>query len=386
MDLARAFVASGHAYAQRRNGEATMSSQLWQRLVGGFRSVLGPKPGRADSSVTVMEPESEQVDSRAVEEPDWRSDPAPRHEQEEADDSTEQVAEVQAALDRSLAWRSQLLLERSAGAAQLGDGPAIVTSLRDPEGGAIRQIPFAAQQALAVSRNPKSSVRDLVKLFERDPTLAQSLLKTANSAWYQREDEAVVSITAGVQRIGLKAVENVLLTSIVAGMLCRPGGTYGVLVGKVWSHMLRTAPLAQRLAPAFGVNPEMAYTLALLHDVGKLAVFDYISALRQGLHREIRMPETFLNELLVRLHEPVGGRAALRWGLGARAARALAEHHRHPVPDTTDPLTELLYVAERLDLAAHVRFEEPDWAALWADGTITTDRAAVEQRYAEESN
>jgi putative nucleotidyltransferase with HDIG domain len=362
-----------------------MSSQLWQRLVGGFRSVLGPKPGRTDLPVTLMEPELDQADSRVAEESGWQSDPAPWHEQEE-DDSTERIAEVQVALDRSLAWRSQLLLERSAGSAQLGDGPAIVASLQDPEGGVIRQIPFAAQQALAVSRNPMSSVGDLVKLFERDPTLAQSLLKTANSAWYQRKDEAVVSIAAGVQRIGMQAVENVLLTSIVAGMLCRPGGAYGVLVGKVWSHMLRTAPLAQRLAPAFGVDSETAYTLALLHDVGKLAVFDYISALRQGLHREIRMPEPFLNELLVRLHEPVGGRAALRWGLGARAARALAEHHRHPVPDTTDPLTELLYVAERLDLAAHVRFEEPDWEALWVDGTITTDRAAVERRYAMESN
>jgi putative nucleotidyltransferase with HDIG domain len=360
-----------------------MSSHLWQRLVGGFRSVLGPKPGRADSPVTLVEPESDQAGPGVVEEPDWRSDPAARHEQEE-DDSAEQVAETQTVLDRSLAWRSQVLLERSAGTAQLGDGPAIVAALQDPEGGVIRQIPFAAQQALAVSRNPMSSVGDLVKLFERDPTLAQSLLKTANSAWYQRKDEAVVSIAAGVQRIGMQAVENVLLTSIVAGMLCRPGGAYGVLAGKVWSHMLRTAPLAQRLAPAFGVDPETAYTLALLHDVGKLAVFDYISALRQGLHREIRMPEPFLNELLVRLHEPVGGRAALRWGLGVRAARALAEHHRHPVPDTTDPLTELLFVAERLDLAAHVRFDEPDWEALWADGMITTDREAVERRYAVE--
>jgi hypothetical protein len=246
-----------------------MSSQLWQRLVGGFRSVLGPKPGRTDLPVTLMEPELDQADSRVAEESGWQSDPAPWHEQEE-DDSTERIAEVQVALDRSLAWRSQLLLERSAGSAQLGDGPAIVASLQDPEGGVIRQIPFAAQQALAVSRNPMSSVGDLVKLFERDPTLAQSLLKTANSAWYQRKDEAVVSIAAGVQRIGMQAVENVLLTSIVAGMLCRPGGAYGVLVGKVWSHMLRTAPLAQRLAPAFGVDSETAYTLALLHDVGKL--------------------------------------------------------------------------------------------------------------------
>jgi putative nucleotidyltransferase with HDIG domain len=361
-----------------------MSSQRWQRLILGLRSALGPKSERAEPSVALLDPAPGPGGPGDGEAVAGQGGASPGREQE--DDSPGQIEAAQAALDRSLEWRSRILLERSASSAQLGDGPAIVNSLQDPEGGVIRQIPFAAQQALAVSRNPASSVGDLVKLFERDPTLTQSLLKTANSSWYQREDEAVVSIAAGVQRIGLQAVENVLLTSIVGGMLCRPGGVYGVLVGKVWSHMLRTAPLAQRLAPAFGVDPETAYTLALLHDVGKLAVFDYISALRQGLHREIRMPEPFLNEMLVRLHEPVGGRAALRWGLGARAARALAEHHRRPIPATPEPLTELLYVAERMDLSVHVRFDRPDLESIWADGMITADRATVDRLYDEEAN
>ncbi len=360
-----------------------MSSQLWQRLVVGFRSVLGPKPERAESSVTVLDPEPVPA-SRSLAEDLEESvpPPGPAYPDDADGDPAAQIEAAQAALDRSLTWRVKVLLEQPLGVTDFGDGPSVAISLWKGEGVEIRQIPFAAQQALAVSRNPLCSVGDLVKLFERDPSLTQSLLRTANSSWYRRDDDAVISIAAGVQRIGFQAVENVLLTSIVAGMLCRPGGAYGVLVDKVWSHMLRTATLAQRLAPAFRVDSETAYTLALLHDVGKLAVFDYISACRRDLHREIRMPEPFLYNMLKRLHEPIGGRAALRWGLGARAALALAEHHRHPAPDRPDPLTELLYVAERLDLAAHVRFDEPDWETMWADGKITTDRAAVERRYA----
>jgi putative nucleotidyltransferase with HDIG domain len=350
--------------------------------------------------VALLDPEPDRASCVVVEEPARRDDQAPPDEQrdeprtesqdepqdEPQDDSSAWIEAVEEALSRSLEWRSRVLLERSADRSQLGDGPAIVAALRDPEGGVIRQIPFAAQQALVVSRNPASSVGDLVKLFERDPTLAQSLLKTANSAWYRGNDEAVVSIAAAVQRIGFKAVENVLLSSIVGGMLCRPGGAYGVLVGKVWSHMLRTAPLAQKLAPAFGVDPETAYTLALLHDVGKLALFDYISAMRQELHREVRVPEPFLLDMLVRLHEPIGGRAVLRWGLGVPAARALAEHHRRPTPAAVDPITELLYVAEWADLAIHVRCEKPDLERMWTDGAITADRAEVERRFEDEFN
>jgi hypothetical protein len=95
------------------------------------------------------------------------------------------------------------------------------------------------------------------------------------------------------------------------------------------------------------------------------------------------MPEPFLLDLLARLHEPVGGRAALRWGLGVSAAQALATHHRHPTPAAVDPLTELLYVAERVDLSVHVRFERPDLERVWAEGAITADRAEV-QRFLDE--
>lgn len=292
------------------------------------------------------------------------------------------IEATQAALDRSLHWRARVLLEQSASAAQLSDGPAVVDALEHNNQGVIRQIPFAAQRALAVSRNPNSSVGELVALFERDPTLTQSLLKVANSSWYGRGDDAIVSIAAAVQRIGYQGVENVLLASIVEGVLCRPGGAYQILAGKVWSHMLRTAPLARRLAPAFGIDPEKAYTLALLHDVGKLVVFDFISARRRELHREVKVPETFLCSMLNHLHEPVGGHAALRWGLGAEAARALAEHHRHPVPTTPDLLTELLFVAERIDLVTAVRYDRLNWAVIWDEGAITTDRGAVEERFA----
>jgi HD-like signal output (HDOD) protein len=357
-----------------------MSSHFWQRFFSGFRPASRSEAGLAGPCVVDAEP-GPGCASEAAQTSGLR-DPADSLDTPE--DSPETIEAVRASLGRSLEWRVQVLLERSSPTPRLGDGPALVASLRGGGEELIRQIPFAAQRALAVSRNPTSGVADLVKLFEQDPTLTQSLLQTANSSWYSRGDEVVISIAAAVQRIGYRAVENLLLASIVGGMLCRPGGAYTVTVGKVWSHMLRTAPLAQRLAAPFGVDPETAYTLGLLHDVGKLAVFDHISALRGDLRREVKMPEPFLFDLLTHLHEPIGGRAVLRWGLDGGAARAVAGHHRSPAPERPDTVTELLFVAERVDLAVRARFEKPDWEAIWQEGAITTDRTAVEESYAEE--
>jgi HD-like signal output (HDOD) protein len=280
----------------------------------------------------------------------------------------------------ALDWRTKLLIQSSGSIQRPGDGPALARSLARSGTDAIRQPPLAAQRALLVARDHNAAIRDLVALFKTDPTLAPPLLKSANSIWYRRDGEVLLSIGEAVQRIGMRGVENVLVTQMVRGMLCRPGGAYDRMVEQVWLHMLRTAPLARRLSPAFGVDPEIAYTLGLLHDVGKLVILDNIAGLRQSLRRDVRMPEPFLASLMKQLHEPLGGLAALRWGVGETAAAAISEHHRHaPAPD---PVSELIFTAECLDLI-EIRRQPLDWDALWIAGSITADRAAVERAYAE---
>lgn len=360
-----------------------MSLGAWRSIASGLRSLFHgsePRP-RAPRAGAVRLPAALDAGPPEPAEPDAGARSRLADDEPPASPAEDPALDAEAlkdALTRSLKWRARLLVEGAGPKGTLADGPALVDSLLENGLEAVRQMPFAAQRALAISRNPECNINDLVKLFERDPTLTQELLKTANSPWYRGTDDEVISIGAAVQRIGLQAVENLLLASIVAGMLCKPGPAHAAIVSKVWSHMLRTAPLAQRLAPAFGLDPEEAFTLGLLHDVGKLAIFDHVSAVRARLRREVRVPSPFLLQALGRLHEPLGGLAALRWGLEPSTARALAEHHRRPVPESPDPRTEALYVAEKLDLALNVRFEPPDWEGIWREGGITTPLAEVE--------
>ncbi len=357
-----------------------MTFGFWRKLVRGFRSDPAAEGSKAGPCVVDLDAPSAASPALAGTSAGEGTDAGEGGGDDQPASGPPPTAdEVRALLTRSLEWRAKTLVERSSAGPRLGDGPALVSSLRGGGEEQIRQIPFAAQRALTVSRNPNSGSAELVSLFEQDPTLTRDLLQTANSAWYARGDEAVISIVGAVQRVGYRAIENILMANIVRGLLCRPGGAYTALVGQVWSHMLRTATLAQRLAAPFGIDPETAYTLGLLHDVGKLAIFDHISSLRQDLHREVQMPEVFLHELLERLHEPIGGRAVLRWGLDVRVARAVAGHHRRPVPETADPLTELLFVADRLDGAGGGGLEKPDWEGLWREGALTVPRAAVEE-------
>jgi HD-like signal output (HDOD) protein len=338
-----------------------MFSQLWRRLTGGEDARTAAEVPAAVPAVAAPAPANCAPSAEAT---------APL---ESAPLSTE------ASLHRSLHWRAKVLLDGASREALSSDGPELVAGLRNANEMVIRQPPLAAQQALLVARDPDSPIAKVTLLFENDPMLAQALLRQANSIYYRRDGTPCTSLNTGVQRVGMKGVQGVLMASLVQQLLCRPGGLYDALVQNVWSHMQRTAPIARAIAPAFGLDGETLYSLALLHDVGKLVVFDHLSRLRHDHRREIRMPEPFFRQLLFHLHEPIGGLAALRWDMGAEAAHAIAEHHRRPAPEKPDPLTECLYVAERVELA-HSNFTKLDWESIWDEGAITGDVLAVQDR------
>jgi HD-like signal output (HDOD) protein len=213
----------------------------------------------------------------------------------------------------------------------------------------VRQPPAAAQRALDLLRRDVA-IPDLVRLVEQDPVLAQSLLRFANSA-ANSTGAQISSLAESIRRVGTQGLRSVILSSMVEGTLCRPGSAYDGMVRLVWEHMVRTAPIARVLAPGFGVVPDEAFTLALLHDVGKLVLFDRLGTMRAELRRDIKMNAQVMPRVLGELHEVLGGAAALRWGLGRAAVGVVSAHHRRADPLEPSLPAECVFIAERIDLA-----------------------------------
>ena len=279
-------------------------------------------------------------------------------------------------LRRTLEARCDVLFRTTSGR---GDAALVIDRLRGLDESGVRQPPFAAQRALAVARDPRSGTHELAAVFEQDPALTEALLRMGNSTHYRAGRDPCLSIRDAVQRVGVRGVEMIVTVHMVEGLLCKPGSAYAGLLERVWSHMTRTAPVARSLAPAFGIPAETAFTVGLLHDVGKLVLFDHLSRIRAEHRREIAIPEHFLLDLLDRLHEPIGGMAATRWELGDEAVLAIGTHHREPPPETTTPLGELLCLSERVDHA--IRTRKPlDLDRLRAEAELTTDASVIRER------
>lgn len=253
-------------------------------------------------------------------------------------------------------------------AEQTDDTTRFLRTLRDASGTAIKQAPAAAQRALAKTRNPDIGIAQLVQVIEADPTLGQALLSYANSAYYST-GTVVLSLRQAGQRVGTTGVHNVVLGVMLDGMLCRPGAEYQVMMDKIRAHLVRTASIARLLARSFGALPDDGFALGLLHDAGKLIVFDTIGTLRHELRRDVAISPSVVSRVLRQVHEPLGGLAALRWGLGSEVAIPISSHHRSPVPKADDKLSELLFVAERTDHALNgvIPMATEKW---WSEGGI----------------
>lgn len=252
------------------------------------------------------------------------------------------------------------------------DGADLLDLLSASPDAMVRQLPSAAQASLALCDDPGLTRRQLAEKLSSDPALVQALLKTANSAAFGAGKDSVISIEPALDRIGVAGARSIIFSNAVDGVLSRPGGEYNAMVSEVWNHMVRTAPLARALARAFEVNEDEAFAIALLHDIGKLVIFDRISALRSTKRRDVKLSPEFTRALLTELHEPLGASAVALWGMGERSARAIGFHHRRASDGEENVLAEVTYVAEMADHATR-RGMPLDLHRVWFDGHISAD-------------
>lgn len=284
------------------------------------------------------------------------------------------MPDLQAALERSVEERGRRLEEQFA--LSTNDVAELLAGLTKANS-ALRQPPLAAQAVLRTLHKPSYGLNEIIKLIDRDPAMSQALLRHANSVLFAGlSNDPVVGIKPAIQRVGSKGVHAAVMSQFVGGELLRPGPGFDLMARTVWQHMVRVAPVAGELARRWGTSMDDAFTLGLLHDVGKLILFDRMSAERKRHRRDLVLPDGFVSEALKVLHEPLGGWAVQGWGLDNQSAQVIAWHHRTGEYRHDHALSEVVFLAERIDLD-QVRGVEPDLDLHWSEGRLTGPQESV---------
>jgi putative nucleotidyltransferase with HDIG domain len=195
------------------------------------------------------------------------------------------------------------------------------------------QFPAVATKVLRVLSHEDANVREISDLIRADAALASGLLRIANSALYTFPSP-ITNIQQGLTMLGFEAVRRFVLTFSMKEYF-QASLRLDLLRG-MWRHSLACAWISEelsRVCPTVHCQGDLAYTVGLLHDIGRLGLFvlhprEYAALLSEG-----DTEKTILERELERLgidHCEAGAWLATSWGLPDDVRRVTSGHHDLP--------------------------------------------------------
>jgi putative nucleotidyltransferase with HDIG domain len=197
--------------------------------------------------------------------------------------------------------------------------------------------PCVAVQYLSKLLQGRFSPASIADIVECEPALAAGVLSLA-----QRLAAGPVSQRHAVRlvldRLDADDVRNVLLkTKVTAGFEIEFASDQPALPSRkdLILHSLAVACCTRRIAEAAesGIEPNLAYSAGLLHDIGKLALQDIMPKSLAAITREAEATKSSLHKIehkhLGTNHAMLGKQLAERWRLPEPIKLAIWLHHRN---------------------------------------------------------
>src|SRR5450631_2286537 len=209
-------------------------------------------------------------------------------------------------------------------------------------------FPAIAHRILALAGQEDASPQEVGGLIRLDPSFSAELLRFANSALFGVRRE-VTSLSQAVAILGMDRVKSMATFVALNSMVCR--SVRALALRKVWVHSVVTAIIAEEAARNARLDSEVAYTTALLHNLGTLGL---MSAYPDEYSRMLEVSDDFGFDLLATErdlfeidHCAAGAYLAQDWNFPDELAAVIATHHDDLVPGVFD-LYNLVKVSWRL--------------------------------------
>ena len=212
-----------------------------------------------------------------------------------------------------------------------------------------------------------ANLETLAHHINSDPAIVARLLAAANSV-NTGLSKRVHSTGQAILLLGADRIANIVLASAL--IYRYDTHTSGFNARLLWQHSLGVATCARVLAEQTGIDPELAFTSGLLHDIGQLLMYTaspthFLQALDRHLNEDIPL---FIAERAVfgYDHCDAGRVLASTWKLPTDIIDAIGAHHE---PDGfSSEIGNLIHIGEcmshALDLGEIPSNRVPDLSEL----------------------
>ena len=216
----------------------------------------------------------------------------------------------------------------------------------------VRPIPQIVLKLIRMLESDGPSLRDLSKEIHKDQVLSAKVIRLCNSAFISPKNK-IDSIERAIVLLGEEQLLRMVLATSLGDFIFQEGQNYSVCKGVLYQHAIGTAMLSQKLSLVTGeVNPDVAYTAGLLHDIGKVVLDHYPHNPHFDLYRRLQSVGGDLSErekdLFGFCHTEAGERLAHYWRLPESLIEAIRFHHDPDRASVDVPLVHLIHLADSL--------------------------------------
>ena len=184
-------------------------------------------------------------------------------------------------------------------------------------------LPASATRIIELINDPDTSLKKVSQALQLDPVLTAKFLRLANSPFY-RGNREVQSIQLALERLGTVMVKSVVWAIALNNTIIRER-RLGQRAMALWEHSINTAFASQTLAARLELPQPAAFTLGLMHDIGKLPTWIMINILTRnkgGIRPEV------LDSLVEDTHADVGQVLVEVWNMPVEVRLIVGGHHK----------------------------------------------------------
>ena len=215
---------------------------------------------------------------------------------------------------------------------------------------ALPSLPEVISYLMGSLGDERADMDTLSHHITADPTIVARLLAAANSV-ASGLSTRIYSAKQAFLVLGVDRIVGIIMVSALAFRYDNRSSGFDARL--LWRHSLGVATCARVLAEQSNINPELAFTGGLLHDIGQLLMFtaspaNYVQSLELRRQEGISLIDAE-HRIFGYDHTTAGRTLALAWNLPGDIVDAIAAHHQ---PDEFDSeIGNLIHVSEVLSHA-----------------------------------
>jgi HD-like signal output (HDOD) protein len=122
-----------------------------------------------------------------------------------------------------------------------------------------------------LAKDPNTELSTICDLLKNDGPLVGDIIRISNSFYYAAA-EPHSNLQSAVNYIGLREVIRVVNLSLARQLFARDLSSYGISAQEYWSSSVAAALVMDGLAKRAGLNQEDAYTIGIMHGVGRVLI------------------------------------------------------------------------------------------------------------------